>query len=164
VRSAVGEGTRFDVYLPVIDAVAVSVDQRAPVLPHGDGQTVLLVDDEEALVALGEEVLAELGYEPVGFASSEAAWQAFDANPKRFDAVVTDQTMPNMTGLELASRIRAVRPDIPVILSSGYSSATLERDAKAIGISDVLRKPLRQADIALALSRALSRQVNETAR
>jgi PAS domain S-box-containing protein len=158
VRSVVGEGTRFDVFLPVIDAVAVSVDRRAAALPHGGGQTVLLVDDEEALVALGEEVLAELGYEPIGFASSEAAWQAFDAQPERFDAVVTDQTMPNMTGIELASRIRAVRPDIPVILSSGYGSAALERDAKATGISEVLRKPLRQADIALALSRVLSRR------
>ncbi|MGU7770534.1 ATP-binding protein [Burkholderia sp. MR1-5-21] len=161
VRSVVGEGTRFDVYLPVIDAVAVSADQRGADLPHGDGQTVLLVDDEEALVTLGEEILAELGYEPVGFVSSEAAWQAFDADPERFDAVVTDQTMPNLLGIELASRIHAVRPDIPIILSSGYSSAALERDAKETGVSDVLRKPLRQADLAWALSRAFSRPDNE---
>jgi PAS domain S-box-containing protein len=164
VRSAVGQGTRFDVYLPVIDAVAASVDQCKTVLPHGDGQTVLLVDDEEALVALGEEVLAELGYEPVGFASSEAAWQTFHSDPQRFDGVVTDQTMPKMTGLELASRIRAIRPDIPVILASGYSNSALEHDAKAMGVAEVLRKPLRQSDVALALARAFSRQNSETAR
>jgi PAS domain S-box-containing protein len=156
VRSVVGKGTRFDVYLPVIDAVAVSAEQGGATLPRGDGETVLLVDDEEALVALGEEVLAELGYEPVGFVSSEAAWRAFEANPARFDAVVTDQTMPDMTGVELASRIREVRPEMPVILASGYRSAALERDAKERGISDVLRKPLRQADLARALRQVLA--------
>jgi DNA-binding NtrC family response regulator len=160
---SLGQGTHFKVYLPVIDAVAVSVSQREAALPHGDGQTVLLVDDEEALVALGEEVLAELGYEPVGFVSSEAAWQAFNGNPQRFDAVITDQTMPGITGLELATRIRAARPDVPVILASGYSNAALERDAKAADIADVLRKPLRQADLAWAMSRALSQRNNETA-
>ncbi|NPT56912.1 ATP-binding protein [Paraburkholderia elongata] len=163
VQSVVGQGTHFEVYLPVIDDVAVSVSQREAALPHGGGQTVLLVDDEEALVALGEEVLAELGYEPVGFVSSEAAWQAFDANPQRFDAVITDQTMPGITGLELATRIRAARPDVPVILASGYSSVALERDAKAAGIADVLRKPLRQADLAWAMSRAFSQRDNEGA-
>jgi PAS domain S-box-containing protein len=163
VHSVVGRGTHFEVYLPVIDAVAVSDDQREAAPPHGDGQTVLLVDDEETLIALGEEVLAELGYEPIGFVSSEAAWQAFSANPQRFDAVLTDQTMPGITGLELATRIRAARPDVPVILASGYSSATLERDAKAAGIADVLRKPLRQADLAWAMSRALSQRDNERA-
>ncbi|WP_166618203.1 ATP-binding protein [Paraburkholderia madseniana] len=163
VRSVVGAGTHFDVYLPVIDAVAVSVSRHEAALPHGDGQTVLLVDDEEALVALGEEVLAELGYEPIGFVSSEAAWQAFSASPQRFDAVITDQTMPGITGLELATRIRAARPDVPVILASGYSNAALERDAKAAGIADVLRKPLRQADLAWAMNRALSQRDNEGA-
>jgi FixJ family two-component response regulator len=77
--------------------------------------------------------------------------------------VLTDQTMPGITGLELATRIRAARPDVPVILASGYSSATLERDAKAAGIADVLRKPLRQADLAWAMSRALSQRDNERA-
>jgi hypothetical protein len=119
VRSVVGEGTRFDVYLPVIDAVEVSVERQGAAPPRGNGQTVLLVDDEEALVALGEETLAELGYEPLGFASGEAAWQAFDEDPQRFDVVITDQTMPDLTGIELALRIRALCPDIPIILSSG---------------------------------------------
>ena len=160
VRSVVGEGTHFAVYLPVIDAVAISVCQQEAALPRGDGQTVLVVDDEEALVALGEEVLAELGYEPVGFVSSEAAWQAFNASPQRFDAVITDQTMPSITGLELATRILAARPEVPVILASGYSSAALEREAKAAGIANVLRKPLRQADLAWAMSRALSQRDN----
>ncbi|REG52176.1 PAS domain S-box-containing protein [Paraburkholderia sp. BL6669N2] len=163
VRSAPGEGASFDVYLPVIDAVEADVDPLRAALPLGNGQSVLLVDDEEALVGLGEEVLAELRYEPIGFTSSEAAWLAFHANPQRFDVVVTDQTMPNMTGIELALRIHAIRPDIPILLVSGNNSAVLEREAKAIHISAVLRKPVRQADIARALSRVLAREDDETA-
>ncbi len=85
----------------------------------------MLVDDEPALVALGEEMLAELGYEPVGFRGSGAALQAFQTDPQRFDAVLTDETMPEMTGTELAREIRKLRPDIPIILMSGYSGRAL---------------------------------------
>ncbi|WP_429551062.1 ATP-binding protein [Paraburkholderia sp. MM5477-R1] len=154
VQTAPGEGTRFDVYLPVTDAPPAPHEHGRESLPHGDGQVVLLVDDEDTLVTLGEEVLAELGYEPVGFRSSIAAWEALVTGPNRFDAVITDQTMPELTGLALAARIRTLRPGLPVILCSGFSNTTLERDAREEGVLTVLRKPLRQADIAEALARA----------
>ena len=83
---------------------------RGRALPRGDGETILLVDDEEALVRLGEEMLAELGYEPVGFTSSAAALAAFRATPERFDAVLSDEAMPELTGSELARAIRAHPP------------------------------------------------------
>ncbi|WP_420997457.1 ATP-binding protein [Cupriavidus sp. 30B13] len=154
VHSVVGKGTRFDVYLPVADALPAPDQGAGADAPCGDGQTVLLVDDEQALVALGEEVLAELGYEPVGFHSSLAAWEAFEADPERFDVVLTDQTMPGLTGIELALRIRGLRPALPVLLCSGYGNAALESEARAAGIRALLRKPLRKSDLAAVLAQA----------
>jgi CheY-like chemotaxis protein len=157
VRSRVGQGTRFDIYLPVTEAPLPADEAVSEALPRGDGQVVLVVDDEDALVTLAEEVLAELGYEPVGFRSSAAALRAFRDDPDRFDAVITDQTMPELTGLELASHIRAIRGSLPVILCSGYGNPALERDARNAGAAALLRKPLRSGELALALHRILAR-------
>lgn len=157
VFSVVGEGTQFDVYLPVTDAPPPTIGDVPKSLPHGDGQVVLIVDDEPLLVSLAEDVLAELGYEPVGYGSSVAALAAFEADPSRFDAVVTDQTMPDLTGLELAARLRVIQPSLPVILCSGYGNAALEREAREGGVVALLRKPLRTEDLALALQRAFHR-------
>src|SRR3981081_4738761 len=115
----------------------------------------MIVDEERVLVALAEEMLSELGYEPVGYDSSVAALEAFRVEPKRFDLVLTDETMPDLTGTELAREIRQLRPDISIILMSGYSSAQLNEHAQAVGIIDVLRKPLIRRDIAEPIARAL---------
>jgi CheY-like chemotaxis protein len=116
---------------------------------------VLLVDDEEALVRLGEEMIANLGYEPVGFTSSTAALEAFRASPGRFDAVLSDEAMPDMTGSELARAIRAIRGDIPIVLMSGYVTPALAHRARDAGVLDVLAKPLVARDIARSLADAL---------
>src|SRR5690606_26411888 len=100
------------------------------------------VDDEEPLVRLGEELMAQLGYEPVGFASSVEALATFREAPERFDAVLSDEAMPGMTGTEMAQAIREIRPDIPILLMSGYVSAALATRARELGIVDVLAKPL----------------------
>ena len=115
----------------------------------------MIVDDEPTLVALAEEILAQLGYEPVGFESSPAALQAFHADPGRFDLVLTDETMPDLTGTELAREIRGMRADISIILMSGYSDAQLGERAQSAGVIDVLRKPLVRRDIAEPVARAL---------
>jgi CheY-like chemotaxis protein len=127
-------------------------------LVHGAGETVLLVDDEEALVRLGEEMIAGLGYEPVGFTSSTAALEAFRATPGRFDAVLSDESMPEMTGSELAKAIREIRDDIPIVLMSGYVTAALTHRARDAGVLDVLAKPLVARDIARSLADALQQQ------
>jgi CheY-like chemotaxis protein len=115
----------------------------------------MIVDDEHALVALAEGTLAELGYEPVGFVSSLAALQAFRAEPNRFDLVLTDETMPDLTGTELAREIRQLRPEISIILMSGYGGTQLSERAQAVGVTDVLRKPLIRRNIAEPVARAL---------
>jgi PAS domain S-box-containing protein len=155
VHSHPGAGSTFEVYLPIAGEIGASAALAEAEMPHGQGETVMLVDDEPALVALGEEMLAELGYEPVGFLGSVTALQAFQTDPQRFDAVLTDETMPEMTGTELAQDIRKLRPDIPILLMSGYRGRMLAERARAAGVGEVLSKPLQSRDIAASLARAL---------
>jgi len=117
---------------------------------------VLLVDDEEPLVRLCEEMLAGLGYEPVGFVSSRAALAALQANPQRFDLLLSDESMPGLTGSEFAAEARRLRPDLPVVLMTGFVSPPLLQQARAAGVSEVLAKPLAAAEIARALAAALT--------
>ncbi|MEW6689039.1 MAG: ATP-binding protein [Pseudomonadota bacterium] len=156
VASRTGEGTTFTVYLPCSSAAVVAAGVEEG-LPTGAGETVLLVDDEEPLVRLGEEMIAALGYEPVGFTSSAAALAEFRAAPGRFNAVLSDESMPEMTGTELAREVRRIRPEIPIVLMSGFVSQALSARARELGIAEVLSKPLVSRDIARGLASALRR-------
>jgi CheY-like chemotaxis protein len=155
VATQLGVGTTFTIWLPANSQLPAPLAAPTGELPRGNGETVMIVDDERVLVALAEETLAELGYEPVGFDSSLAALQAFRAEPKRFDLVLTDETMPDLTGTGLAREIRQLRPEIPILLMSGYSGSQLSERAQAAGVIDVLRKPLVRRDIAGPVARAL---------
>jgi PAS domain S-box-containing protein len=155
VNSAIGEGTTFEIWLPVTNDVGKPAVEVARELPRGSGETVMIVDDEPTLVALAEEMLAGLGYEPVGFESSVLALQAFRAKPERFDVVLTDEAMPDLVGTELAGEIRHLRSDVPIILMSGHGGASLALRAQAIGVKEVLHKPLQRVDLAESLARAL---------
>jgi PAS domain S-box-containing protein len=155
VASTVGQGTRFEVWLPVAGEAAEEAVEPVRTLPHGSGETVMIVDDEQSLVALAEEVVARLGYEPVGFASSTAALEAFLAAPARFDAVLTDEMMPDLTGTELARQIRRICPSVPILMMSGRAEAPLVDRATEAGIAEVLRKPLHGREIAESLARVL---------
>jgi PAS domain S-box-containing protein len=157
VESSPGDGATFTVYLPWSSARAVATSIDAHV-PHGAGETILLVDDEEALVHLGEEVIASIGYEPVGFASSAAALEAFRESPERFQAVLSDEAMPDMTGSDLARAIREIRPDMPILLMSGYVTPQFAARARELGVVEVLAKPLVASDIARGLANALNKE------
>ncbi len=154
VASEVGRGSTMTVYLPCSGEARPSLQPEEPATP-GRGETVLLVDDEEALVRLGEEMMAQLGYEPVGFTSSAAALESFRRAPRRFDIVITDEAMPEMTGSELVREIRRIRPDVPVVLMTGYVSASLVARARLAGIDEVLGKPLVSREIARSVAAAL---------
>ena len=155
VVTAAGEGTKFEIWLPVAHEVARSLDEVVRELPHGHGETVMIVDDERPLVALAKEMLIRLGYEPVGFESSTAALQAFRADPQRFAIVLTDEAMPGLVGTELAQEIRQIQPELPIILMSGNGGAQLAQRAEAVGAQEVLRKPLQARDFAESLARVL---------
>jgi PAS domain S-box-containing protein len=159
VATAEGKGTTFTIWLPIRAEQSQAERETARAVPTGSGQTIMVVDDEPALVALAEETLAGLGYEPVGFKSSVAALTAFRATPHRFDAVITDETMPDLTGSELAHDLRKVRPDIPIVMMSGYAGKQLVNRAASLGVTEILRKPLLRSEIAESLERALARQI-----
>ncbi|MGO8973612.1 MAG: ATP-binding protein [Steroidobacteraceae bacterium] len=158
VSSKAGEGTRFEIWLPVAGETEVPAVAAAGTLPRGNGETVMIVDDERPLLALAEEIIAELGYEPVGFDSSAAALAAFRDRPQRFDAILTDESMPELIGTALAHEIRQIRAAIPIILMSGYGGAQLTTRAAELGINEVLRKPLHRRDLAESLARVLRTQ------
>jgi len=157
ITSAPGQGSTFAIYLPHAEVTLAAAAQTAAPLSRGNGERVLLVDDEAPVLAVTAEVLTRLGYEPVSFSDSQAALAAFEAAPARFDVVVTDDLMPGITGTELASVVRRRRPDMPIVLVSGYSGPILTQQALAAGVSELLTKPLQLREIATTLARVLRR-------
>ncbi|MGZ5145579.1 MAG: ATP-binding protein [Burkholderiales bacterium] len=155
VATEIGHGTTFSIWLPRSAERAAPSGDIARDLPRGQGESVMVIDDERALVALAEEMLAELGYEPAGFQSSTAALHAFRADPLRFDVVLTDETMPDIAGTEVAREINRLGRGTPILLMSGYAGKQLADRARAAGVTEVLRKPLVLRDIAEALARVL---------
>ncbi len=157
VVSTPGQGTRFDIWLPTQGEIAAPAPALSEAPPSGNGEVILIVDDEPALVALAEETTARLGYEPVGFGLSLAALRAFEAAPDRFDVVVTDESMPDLNGTQLIQRLRRLRPGIPVILMTGHGSAELSQRVTELGINEILLKPLQSRDLGKALARVLTK-------
>ena len=155
VYSEPGVETIFHVYLPRIDTGAVSpwTVSIEPV-PKGK-ERILLVDDEVQLVRVMQQMLERLGYHVTARTSSVEALEAFCHQPEEFDLVITDQTMPNMTGAELAQEIMGIRSDIPVILFTGFSEVISEEKAKAMGIREYIMKPVITRDLAKAIRRVL---------
>jgi PAS domain S-box-containing protein len=155
VETSAGKGSKFEIWLPVVgDAGTPSVEAARPG-PRGHGETVMIVDDEPALVALAKELLTKLGYEPVGFESSSAALQALRAQPQRFDLLLTDEAMPELTGAELAREVHRIRAELPILIITGHGGAQLAQKAAAVGATEVLHKPLRGNELAEAIARAL---------
>jgi CheY-like chemotaxis protein len=134
-----------------------AVEQRDEQMrvPRGDGQRVLMVDDEELLVKLAIRTLEGLGYAAVGFASSTAALEAFRAEPGLFDAIVTDERMPGLSGSELIREVRAIRSAIPILLVAGYVGGQVTALALEAGADEVLKKPLLAHELATSLARVL---------
>jgi signal transduction histidine kinase/integral membrane sensor domain MASE1/CheY-like chemotaxis protein len=151
VSSELGQGTTFMVWIPRIYAEQGAADELET-LPMGAGQVILAVDDELDVLHALEEMLAQLGYEPVGFGNSREALEAMRANPRRFDAVVSDEVMPELIGTQLATELRKLNPTLPIIIASGYGGAGFEARALSAGVNRVLRKPYRMSEIGEALA------------
>jgi PAS domain S-box-containing protein len=157
VTSTPGKGSCFAVYLPLVDApVAAADDARVP-LARGKGERVLVVDDEEPLLAVTCESLRRLGYEPTGFADAQAALTEFEREPGRYDAVLTDEVMPDFTGTQLATVLLGRRANLPIILVSGYVGTVIAELATSAGVREILKKPVHAQELASALARALGR-------
>jgi PAS domain S-box-containing protein len=155
VASEPGRGSTFEIYLPRAEALTSVAEAASEPVPRGNGERVLLVDDEEPLVDMTAEVLAQLGYDSARFTDGRAALEAFENAPEAFQVVVTDEVMPALTGTELARRVHRLRPDLPVVLVSGYSGPILTQRALGAGVSELLKKPVQSRELAAALSRIL---------
>ena len=157
VTSTPGKGSCFAVYLPLVDAPAAAADDARAPLARGRGERVLVVDDEEPLLAVTCESLRRLGYEPTGFADAQAALDEFEREPGRYDAVLTDEVMPDLTGTQLATVLLGRRSNLPVILVSGYVGSIITELATSAGVREILKKPVHAQELASALARALGR-------
>jgi len=158
VESEPGEGTTFHVYFPAIEeGPSFGEEDRKPEsLPAGD-ERILAVDDEESIVGVYKATLESLGYKVTAQFSSKDTLEVFRTSPESFDLIITDQTMPHLPGSELAKEILQIRPDIPIILCTGYSSMISEEKAKKIGIAEFLMKPVSKRDLAVAVRDVLDR-------
>jgi PAS domain S-box-containing protein len=160
VASTPGEGSRFTVYLPrsgdAEEAIDASADEGPP-MPRGDGQHVLIVDDEEPLGSVAARTLKGLGYLATTYTSSTAALTAFRAEPGTYDAVLTDERMPGMSGTALIREMRRIHTSIPILLMSGFLGTEVARRAREAGADEVLKKPLSARDLAMAVARVLRR-------
>ena len=156
VASTPGRGRRFAIYLPRVTGVADQAPAEDAPIARGNGERVLVVDDEEALVAVTSEVLKHIGYEPVACSDGTAALAAFDSG--RIDAVIADEVMPGISGTQLARALRRRRADLPFVLVSGYTGPMLTERALGAGITEILKKPVQSRDIAAALARVLRRR------
>ena len=157
VESERGKGSTFYVYLPKIkDQKCPEDSEPLPVI--GGKERILIVDDEDMLVELNEQRLNRLGYEVVATTSSMDALAIFRKEPESFDLVVTDYTMPNMTGMDLAVELLKVRATIPIILCTGHSEPVSPEQAKQTGIKAFLMKPLGKQELAQAIRRVLDKK------
>ncbi|WP_353616792.1 response regulator [Desulfovibrio sp. Huiquan2017] len=152
-----GQGASFHVFLPRnSEAVRIEADIPAD-LVFREGR-ILFVDDEKPLTDIGREMLEACGFEVVARTSSIEALEAFRFRPRDFDLIITDQAMPNMTGMEFAREVLKIRPGIPIILCTGFSDAVSYDRLRDIGIGDFIMKPILKHDLVAAISRLLSRE------
>ena len=154
VYSEPGKGTTFHVYLPVIQSQETEEPRVISPVERGK-ERILVVDDEEQIVRMTQQMLERLGYYVTARTSSIETLEAFRAAPDKFDLVITDMTMPNMTGIHLTQKLIEIRPDIPVIICSGFSEKISAHKAKAMGIHGYVMKPVVRSELAKKIREAL---------
>jgi CheY-like chemotaxis protein len=155
-RSEEGKGSTFIVFLPLMPGSAAQ-ESALPRPITGGNERILLVDDEEIQVASVKPRLEKLGYRVIGKTDPRQALEMFRSQPDAFDLVITDQTMPQMLGQDLARELLRVRPGMPIILCTGYSQLTDEKQAKESGIREFILKPFSASEIAEIIRRALAK-------
>jgi PAS domain S-box-containing protein len=156
VSSQPGAGTVFHIYFPAHAGETPAATVELGPVPHGHGERVLFVDDEEVLVQLAQKTLVELGYAVEGTTQPTVALAMVRAEPQRFALVITDQTMPGMTGLALAEQLLKIRPKLPIIITTGYNAALTAAQVEAVGIRQLLFKPITLQSLGTAVHAVLS--------
>jgi CheY-like chemotaxis protein len=153
VESVPGSGTTFDLYFPAtvlsvaVPGLGAREARQDKFVPFGNNRRIMLVDDEDAVRVIGADLLERLGFVPVAFARPAEAVEAFRADPGGFSAVISDLTMPEMTGLELARHVLSIRPETPIILTSGYLHSEAQQKARESGVRCVINKPFEVQEL-----------------
>ena len=155
IYSEPGKGTEVHIYLPIMKKTVLDIPQELMEPVQGGLERILLVDDEEGIVKMTQQMLERLGYQVTSHTKSPEALGIFKTNPDKFDLIISDMTMPQMTGLELANEIKRVRADIPIIICTGFSDQINGDIYKDLGIQGCLTKPVIKRDIAQAIREAL---------
>ncbi len=155
IYSEPGKGTSVNVYMPCIEADASIREKSVGEVISSGKERILLVDDEEYIIKMMKEMIERLGYRINAYTSSRIAYDEFRMNPYEYDLVITDQTMPDMVGTELAKELMLIRPNIPVIICTGFSEILSEEKAKAIGIREYISKPVVKSEISKAIRNVL---------
>lgn len=155
VTSEEGKGTAFDVLLPLSKQTTIQ-ENTVVETTNGGNEHILFVDDEKDLVDMGKQMLEKMGYKVTIRTSSIEVLEAFRQNPDKYDLVITDQTMPNMTGIQLTRELLSIRPNIPVILCTGFSEAVNKENFKTMGIRSFVMKPIIKKEIARIIREVLA--------
>jgi PAS domain S-box-containing protein len=156
VYSQVGYGTTFHLYFPAVDAAVRAAPLAAAGIIRGAGERVLVVDDEVSVAEVAVRMLERAGYEARSYTDPVEALEVFEQDPDQFALVLTDLTMPKLTGIELAHQLRRIRPDLPIVLGSGFSDHIGEQRARQAGVRELLLKPYTMRDLAEAVHRVLT--------
>jgi DNA-binding NtrC family response regulator len=159
IRSKQGEGTTVDVYLPQIDAPEDASPESSPTFV-GHREKILIVDDEPAILEMNTERLQYLGYQVTALTSSRKALEVVAKNPNKFDLIITDMTMPEMSGVALAEHVLRIRPDMPIILCTGFTDAVTPEEVKEMGIREFVMKPIAIEELSLIMLKLLETQSN----
>nr|NJM00944.1 PAS domain S-box protein [Desulfobacula sp.] len=157
VLSEPGRGTEFRIYLPVVGKDAEKKESLTREALPGGSEKVLLVDDEEAIIAMERQMLERLGYEVTPCSGSMEALEIFKAHPDQFDIVISDMAMPNLSGDKLAAELTCIRPSIPVLLCTGFSETLTEDRIESLGIRGLVLKPVIMKDLALKIREVLGK-------
>ena len=157
VKSEPEQGTRFDILFPCVDMTVEAHAEEFESVPRGT-ERIMFIDDEIAICDLGKRMLQSLGYRVDIRSSSLEALEAFKPHPERYDLVITDLTMPNMTGDKLTKAFLNIRPNIPIILCTGFSEKITEETAKNLGIKGFVMKPLLMREIAELIRNVLDKK------
>jgi CheY-like chemotaxis protein len=159
LQSDPGKGTTVYLYFPVQSAqTAAKSASNKPALPGGSGEHILFVDDESPLCMIGTKILERIGYKVTAFTSAQDAVALFKQRPNDFHLVVTDLTMPGMSGIDFADALIKIRPDIPIILATGYIEESIRDQADLLGFREIVLKPMTAANLAEAVKRILGKK------
>jgi two-component system cell cycle sensor histidine kinase/response regulator CckA len=156
VSSTPGKGTTFDIFLPRLESGEIQ-QLQSPQEPPRDSELILLVDDEEMIINSTKQILERLGFEVIAKTGSIDALETFQEEPEKFDLVITDEVMPNLTGTQLSEKLLAIRPEIPIILCSVFPEEVCPEELKKIGIKEFIAKPISMKKINKIIRKVLDK-------